>query len=95
MSLLSGNSSPPSSTEPRLWWGNQFLSPFDADKILERQGHAGLLVGLELWQIDDEVRGQDRFTEQIGVAPATMMLRRRAPDRSQPHGSDSGRVPIQ
>ena len=24
---LSGNSSPPSPTEPRLWWGSQFLSP--------------------------------------------------------------------
>jgi hypothetical protein len=58
--------------------GQPVLVAVDADEVLEGQRHAGLLVGLQLGEVDDEVGGQHGLGEEIGVAAAAVLRRRRA-----------------
>lgn len=46
------------------------LVSIDADQILHRERDAGLLVGLHLQAVDDEVGVQDGLRHQVLVAPA-------------------------
>ncbi len=55
----------------------QVLVAVDADEVLERQRHAGLLVGLELREVHHEVGREHGLREQVLVAPVAVVRRGR------------------
>ena len=88
-----GYSSPPSATEPTVWWGSQFLSPLMPTRFLSASVTPVFLWVLSFGRFTTRSARSTVSESRYSLRPPLMVGRRSGRDRSRRRGSARGRGP--